>query len=83
MALAPDAESTFWYVAWTPYTNPFLRYVRDLAAREDIADVHSLSYLNDEIEVRPETQQLFNTEVNSVYVGLLLSFLLEMMVLRV
>jgi tripeptidyl-peptidase-1 len=63
MALAPEAHSTFWYVAWTPYTNPFLKYVRDLAGREDIADVHSISYLNDEIEVHPEAQQLFNDEV--------------------
>jgi tripeptidyl-peptidase-1 len=63
LSLAENAESTYHYVDWTPFTNPFLRYVRDLANTRNIADVHSISYLYGEEEVHPLTQQLFNDEV--------------------
>jgi len=63
LALARDARSTFWSVPWSPFSNPFLKYVRDLAADKNAPDVHSISYLNAESEVHPDQMALFNSEV--------------------
>jgi tripeptidyl-peptidase-1 len=63
LALAKDADLWFWSTPWSPFSNPFLRFVRDLASREDIPDVNTISYLNSEEEVHPDTMRLFNTEV--------------------
>jgi len=63
MSLARDAQATFWSVPWSPFVNPFLKYVRDLSADPNAPDVHSISYLNAESEVHPAQMRLFNTEV--------------------
>jgi tripeptidyl-peptidase-1 len=62
-SLATDTETWFWSVPWSPLVNPFLKFVKDLAANPNPPDVHSISYLNSENEVYPDAMRLFNSEV--------------------